>query len=605
MLLIVLAYLGGALTILSPCILPVLPFVFSRADQPFVKSGLPLLAGMGLTFAAVATLAAVGGGWVTQANQYGRWAAIALLAIFGLTLLLPSLAERVMHPLVSAGNRLTAFAQRGDGKTSAGGSFMLGIATGLLWAPCAGPILGLVLTGAALNGASVGTTLLLLAYALGAATSLAVALLIGGRVFAAMKRSLGAGEWVRRGIGAAMLVGVVAIGLGLDTGVLARVSTVATSGIEQQLVDHLSNRNSGAMMMSANANRDDSAPAMMRASTEPPKSPNPAPLPVEGALPPLDGAVQWINSPPLTKEALRGKVVLLDVWTYSCINCLRTLPYLKSWAQKYRDQGLVVIGVHAPEFAFERNVDNVKKAVHDLGIDYPVAIDNNFAIWRALNNQYWPAHYFVDAQGNIRYHHFGEGDYAHSEHVIQQLLAEAGHGAPPALAMTAKAGDDAIGQGAMLQADNADMRSPETYIGYERAEQFMSPGGEAPDRLHDYAAPKSLDVNDWGLAGPWKVGAEHATLEGATGRIVYRFHARDLHLVLGPTKDGRPVRFRVSIDGAAPGASHGSDVQADGTGTVTEQRLYQLVRQTGPVADRTFTIEFLDPGVEAYAFTFG
>jgi len=239
MLLIVLAYLGGALTILSPCILPVLPFVFSRADQPFVKSGLPLLAGMGLTFAAVATLAAVGGGWVTQANQYGRWAAIALLAIFGLTLLLPSLAERVMHPLVSAGNRLTAFAQRGDGKTSAGGSFMLGIATGLLWAPCAGPILGLVLTGAALNGASVGTTLLLLAYALGAATSLAVALLIGGRVFAAMKRSLGAGEWVRRGIGAAMLVGVVAIGLGLYTGVLARVSTVATSGIEQQLVDHL------------------------------------------------------------------------------------------------------------------------------------------------------------------------------------------------------------------------------------------------------------------------------------------------------------------------------------------------------------------------------
>ncbi|BCQ25467.1 redoxin domain-containing protein [Caballeronia sp. NK8] len=605
MLLIVLAYLGGALTILSPCILPVLPFVFSRADQPFVKSGLPLLAGMGLTFAAVATLAAVGGGWVTQANQYGRWAAIALLAIFGLTLLLPSLAERVMHPLVSAGNRLTAFAQRGDGKTSAGGSFMLGIATGLLWAPCAGPILGLVLTGAALNGASAGTTLLLLAYALGAATSLAVALLIGGRVFAAMKRSLGAGEWVRRGIGAAMLVGVVAIGFGLDTGVLARVSTVATSGIEQQLVDHLSNRNSGAMMMSANANRDDSAPAMMRASTEPPKSPNPAPLPVEGALPPLDGAVQWINSPPLTKEALRGKVVLLDVWTYSCINCLRTLPYLKSWAQKYRDQGLVVIGVHAPEFAFERNVDNVKKAVHDLGIDYPVAIDNNFAIWRALNNQYWPAHYFIDAQGNIRYHHFGEGDYAHSEHVIQQLLAEAGHGAPPAMAMTAKAGDDAIGQGAMLQADNADMRSPETYIGYERAEQFMSPGGEAPDRLHDYAAPKSLDVNDWGLAGAWKVGAEHATLEGATGRIVYRFHARDLHLVLGPTKDGKPVRFRVSIDGAAPGASHGSDVQADGAGTVTEQRLYQLVRQTGPVADRTFTIEFLDPGVEAYAFTFG
>ncbi|MDR5762422.1 cytochrome c biogenesis protein DipZ [Caballeronia sp. LZ035] len=611
MLLIVLAYLGGALTILSPCILPVLPFVFARADQSFVRSGLPLLAGMGLTFAGVATLAAVGGGWVTQANQYGRWAAIALLAVFGLTLLLPRLADRVMHPLVTLGNRLTAYAEHGDGKPGIGGSVLLGIATGLLWAPCAGPILGLVLTGAALHGASVGTTLLLLAYAAGAATSLAVALLIGGRVFAAMKRSLGAGEWVRRGLGAAMLLGVVAIGLGLDTGALARVSTVATAGIEQQLVDKLSKGN-GAMMMSAQKpapvqkqDAGEAPQAMMRASTGMQKTAASA-LPVEGTLPPLDGAVQWLNSPPLTREALRGKVVLVDVWTYSCINCLRTLPYLKTWAQKYRDQGLVVIGVHAPEFAFERNIDNVKKATHDLGIDYPVAIDNNYAIWRALDNQYWPAHYFVDANGKIRYHHFGEGDYAESEHVIQELLAEAGHGAPPSAAMTAAPQHDAaIGQGAMMQADNADMRSPETYIGYERAAQFMSPGGQTPDRLHDYAAPKALDVNDWGLGGAWKVGAEHATLEGASGRIVYRFHARDLHLVLGPSKDGKPVRFRVSIDGAAPGAAHGSDIQADGSGTVKEQRLYQLVRQTGPVADRTFTIEFLDPGVEAYAFTFG
>lgn len=266
MLIIVLAYLGGALTILSPCILPVLPFVFSRADQPFARSDLPLLAAMGLTFAAVVTVAAVGDGWVTQANQYGRWAAIVLLAVFGLTLLLPSLAERAMHPLITAGNRLTAFAQRGDGKPSMGSSFVLGIATGLLWAPCAGPILGLVLTGAALNGASARTTLLLLAYAAGAATSLVVALLIGGRVFAAMKRSLGAGEWVRRGIGAAMLVSVVAIALGLDTGVLARVSTMATSGIEQHLVDKLSHHN-GAMMSAQNTMKPSSSePSMMRAS---------------------------------------------------------------------------------------------------------------------------------------------------------------------------------------------------------------------------------------------------------------------------------------------------------------------------------------------------
>ena len=620
MLLIVLAYLGGALTILSPCILPVLPFVFARADQPFVRSGLPLLAGMALTFAIVATLAAVGGGWVTQANQYGRWLAIALLAIFGLTLLLPRFADHLMRPLVSAGNRLSNFAQ-GDGQqVRAGSSFLLGIATGLLWAPCAGPILGLVLTGAALRGASVGTTLLLVAYAAGAATSLAVALLIGGRVFTAMKRSLGAGEWIRRGIGAAMLCGVVAISLGLDTGVLARVSTIATGGLEQKLVDKLSpgatpanpvaagnktnapaNASGSDAVMTANPTADASdAGAMMRASQG--ASGGAAALPVEGVLPTLNGAVQWLNSPPLTVQDLRGKVVLVDFWTYSCINCLRSLPYVKAWAQKYKDQGLVVIGVHAPEFAFERNVDNVKKAVHDLGVDYPVAIDNNYAIWRALNNQYWPAHYFVDGKGQIRYHHFGEGDYAESEKVIQELLTEAGH---------ANASKVAIGitgtsaQGVQAAADGADMQSPETYIGYERAENFTSPGGAAEDKVHTYKAPLQPAVNDWGLAGAWNVGAEHATLEAASGRIIYRFHARDLHLVLGPGKDGKPVRFRVSVDGVAPGAAHGTDVAADGTGTVTEQRLYQLVRQTGDVADHTFSIEFLDPGVQAFAFTFG
>ncbi|NPT56891.1 cytochrome c biogenesis protein DipZ [Paraburkholderia elongata] len=627
MLLIVLAYLGGALTILSPCILPVLPFVFARADQPFARSGLPLLAGMALTFALVATLAAVGGGWVTQANQYGRWLAIALLAVFGLTLLLPRFADHLMRPLVSAGNRLSNFAQ-GDGQqVRAGSSFLLGIATGLLWAPCAGPILGLVLTGAALRGASVGTTLLLVAYAAGAATSLAVALLIGGRVFTAMKRSLGAGEWIRRGIGAAMLGGVVAIALGLDTGVLARVSTIATGGIEQKLVDTLSpgatpgnpgaaghktnapadasaNASGNDAVMTANsaANASDSVDsgAMTRASQGAPGGA--AALPVEGVLPTLNGAVQWLNSPPLTVQDLRGKVVLVDFWTYSCINCLRSLPYVKAWAQKYKDQGLVVIGVHAPEFAFERNIDNVKKAVHDLGVDYPVAIDNNYAIWRALNNQYWPAHYFVDAKGQIRYHHFGEGDYAESEKVIQALLIEAGHANVSKVAVGIAS---TSAQGVQAAADNADMQSPETYIGYQRAENFASPGGETPDKVHTYAAPSQLAVNDWGLAGAWKVDAEHATLMAASGRIVYRFHARDLHLVLGPDKDGKPVRFRVSVDGAAPGAAHGTDVAADGTGTVNGQRLYQLVRQSGDVTDHTFSIEFLDPGVQAYAFTFG
>ncbi|MDR9875487.1 cytochrome c biogenesis protein DipZ [Pseudomonas allii] len=564
--LLVLAYLGGVLTIVSPCILPVLPFVFARTGQPFLRSGLPLLAGMAVTFALVASLAAVGGGWVVQVNQYGRWLALLCVALFGLTLLLPQLSERLTRPLVAAGSRLSE-AAGADARPRPGASFLIGVATGLLWAPCAGPILGLVLTGAALQGASIGTTLLLLAYAAGAATSLALALLVGGKVFGFMKKSLGAGEWLRRGLGALMLAGVAAIALGLDTGALSRLSTASTGGLEQSLVDRLSAKPaqpSGAMMMAANHSDT---------------------LPIEGALPSLDGAVQWLNSPPLTAEALEGKVVLVDFWTYSCINCLRTLPYVKAWAEKYRDQGLVVIGVHAPEFAFERNVNNVTQAMKDLGITYPVAIDNNYKIWRAFNNQYWPAHYFADAKGQIRYHHFGEGDYAESERVIQQLLREAG-------AKNVAGGlIEAEAKGVQQAPDMNEVQSPETYLGSQRAENFVKSG--------------PLALNQWTLEGQWNVGGQQANLDQAGGRIVYRFHARDLHLVLGPGADGKPVRYKVTIDGQAPGDAHGTDVAPDGSGTVTEQRLYQLVRQPGAVQDRTFTIEFLDPNVSAYAFTFG
>lgn len=598
MLILLLAYLGGVLTILSPCILPVLPFVFSRSGQRFTRSGLPLLIGMALTFALVATLASVGGSWVVSANQYGRWLALALLALFGLALLLPRLAERLAHPLVRAGDRLSRPGQ-GGGEPSVGASLLLGVATGLLWAPCAGPILGLVLTGAALQGANLGSTALLLAYALGAATSLAAALLLGGRVLAALKRFLGAGEWLRRILGGAVLAGVAAIALGLDTGVLAQVSsTSSTNGLEQALVNRLA-RGRGAGQANGQAG---AAPAMqmtmqggagMHAAAA-----SAAALPVEGMLPSLDGAVQWLNSPPLTAQGLRGKVVLIDFWTYSCINCLRSLPYIKAWADRYRDQGLVVIGVHAPEFAFERDIGNVKRAVRDLGVDYPVAIDNNYAIWRAFNNEYWPAHYFVDAQGRIRYHHFGEGDYAKSEQVIQELLREAGaQGVPAGMSQVR-------GQGIEQAADMGDIKSPETYLGYKRARGFAS-GPAEHDVAASYDAPRILGLNHWGLQGKWNIGGERAMLAGATGRIVYRFHARDLHLVLGPGSDGKPVRFKVLLDGHAPGAAHGVDAAADGTGVVTEQRLYQLLRQKGDVADHTFSIEFLDPGVSAYAFTFG
>jgi cytochrome c biogenesis protein CcdA/thiol-disulfide isomerase/thioredoxin len=616
MILIAVSYLAGVLTIVSPCILPVLPFVFARAEQPFLRSGLPMLVGMALTFSGVAALAAVGGGWAVEANEYGRLVAIALLVIFGLTLLIPELAERMTRPLVALGARLSQSIGPGgiQGGASVLPSVLLGIATGLLWAPCAGPVLGLVLTGAALEGASVGTSLLLLAYAAGAATSLALALLAGGRVFAAMKRSLGAGQWIRRGLGAAVLVGVAAIALGLDTGFLARISAANTAALEQKLLDKTgaADRGSSSVVMTGGPAMMTGGPAMMSggpAMMSPGKmqggagetrSPSQATaaLPVEGALPPLSGAVKWLNSPPLTAEGLRGKVVVIDFWTYSCINCLRAIPYVQAWAKKYRDQGLVVIGVHSPEFAFEKRIGNVEKAVADLKIDYPVAIDSDFAIWRAFFNQYWPAHYFIDPKGQIRYHHFGEGEYERSEEVIRQLLAEAGQSVPGEASVAVQT------SGAEAASDLSAVGSPETYIGFSRAENFISPGGALEKVSHRYEVPPPK-LNQWGLSGDWTIDEEHAVLDGETGSIVYRFHARDLHLVLGPAESGKPVRFRVRIDGAVPGENHGTDVTADGSGTVTEHRLYQLVRQNGPIADHTFEIEFLDPGVQAFAFTFG
>jgi cytochrome c biogenesis protein CcdA/thiol-disulfide isomerase/thioredoxin len=577
MLIILLAYLGGVLTIVSPCILPVLPFVFARAGRSFARSTLAMLAGMALTFAVVATLAAVGGGWAVRANAIGRWAALILLALFGIALVFPSISDRLTRPLVALGSRLSE-RQPGE-RESIWSSAVLGVATGLLWAPCAGPILGIIFTAAALNGASAGTTLLLLAYALGAATSLALALLVGGAVFARMKKSLGASERVRQALGVLVLVGVAAIALGLDTRVLSKLSSAQTASLESGLARKLG----ASQDMGESKARTNAMGELV--------------LPVEGALPPLDGLGPWFNSHPLTRDQLKGKVVVIDFWTYSCINCLRSIPYVKAWDERYRDDGLVVIGVHAPEFAFEREPDNVARAVKELGIRYPVALDNGYDLWRALKNNYWPAHYFVDAKGRIRYHHFGEGDYAQSERVIRQLLAEAGH-APKDAAM-----GGAAGQGAQAAAALSEIRSPETYIGYARADRFVSPGGLAHDQPKSYA-PAPLALNDWALDGRWLDGRQSARALESGAKLAFRFHARDLHLVLG-SASGKPVRFRVTLDGKAPGADAGVDVRSDGSGVVREQRLYQLVRQKGDVKDRTFTIEFLDPGVEAFSFTFG
>jgi thiol-disulfide isomerase/thioredoxin len=322
-------------------------------------------------------------------------------------------------------------------------------------------------------------------------------------------------------------------------------------------------------------------------------------LPIEGELPSLGGATEWLNSPPLTATGLRGKVVLIDVWTYTCINWLRTLPYVRAWAEKYKNQGLVVIGVHSPEFPFEKNGDNVRRAAKEMRVDYPIAVDSDHAIWRALKNEYWPALYLVDTQGRIRYHQFGEGEYEQSERIIQQLLSEAGAGG---------IGHDLVsvdGRGAEAAADLGNLKSPENYVGYERTENFASRSGAVLDKPHVYAAPAKLKLNHWALSGDWTVTKKLTVLNKPNGRIAYRFHARDLHLVMGPATRGASVRFHVLIDGRPPGAAHGIDVDDQGNGTVTEQRLYQLIRQPKPVAERQFEIEFLDPDVEAFAFTFG
>jgi thiol-disulfide isomerase/thioredoxin len=313
----------------------------------------------------------------------------------------------------------------------------------------------------------------------------------------------------------------------------------------------------------------------------------------------LTGATEWINSPRLTASSLAGKVVLVDFCTYTCINWLRTVPYVRAWAQKYRPHGLVVIGVHTPEFAFEHDLDHVRRAIRDTRVEYPIVIDNDAAIWRAFDNQYWPALYALDARGRIRQHQFGEGEYASTETAIQGLLTEAGAvGVDHDLVSVAASGIEA-------PADWEDLKSPENYVGYGRTENFAGPGGPEPDRAHLYKAPARLALNHWALDGDWTMGRQATVLAKPHGRIAYRFHARDLHLVMGPSESRTPVRCRVSIDGKPPGAAHGLDVDENGIGTVVEPRLYQLIRQPKPILDRQFEIEFLDAGVGVYSFTFG
>ena len=316
-------------------------------------------------------------------------------------------------------------------------------------------------------------------------------------------------------------------------------------------------------------------------------------LPIEGELASLDGATGWLNSQPLSTADLKGKVVLVDFWTYTCINWLRTLSYIRAWAEKYEEHGLVVIGVHTPEFPFEEDVDNVREAVKEMAVEYPVALDSDYGIWRAFDNHYWPAAYVADAEGRIRHHRFGEGGYDELERIIQRLLGVEGD-----LVSVSPHGFEA-------QADWANLGSPETYLGYEQAQNFASPAGASPGERHSYVAPDRLKLNHWALAGDWTLEKRASVLNQADGRISFRFHARDVHLVMGPPERGTSVPFRVLLDGDTPGSAHGVDIDEDGHGAVAQQRLHQLIRQQGPIDDRTLEISFLAPGVEAYVFTFG
>ena len=416
MFIIFIAFIGGAFTVLSPCILPVVPLVFARTDRPFLTDRLPLLAGLAGTFALVTGLGAAGLAGAAQFSQYGRWLALALFALFGASMLFPAIATRITQPLSALANGFIARSQKEASSRSIAPAMLLGAATGLLWAPCAGPILGAILSGAALNGATWQTGAALAAYATGAASALAVASSLGKRALDGLKRSFGVGEHVRRAMGALVLLTVAAIASGVDTRLLARVKGVSTDGVESRLVSLLSARTPARTPARAVSEKPPVVRVAMPGGTTPR-------LAVQGTLPALDGATQWLNSPPLSRDALRGKVVVVNFWTYSCINCLRTLPYLRTWAQRYGNDGLVVLGVHTPEFGFEHDTGNVKRALQDLHITYPVAVDNDYRIWQAFGNRYWPAFYIVDEEGRVRYQHFGEGQYAQTEQKIRSLLA--------------------------------------------------------------------------------------------------------------------------------------------------------------------------------------
>ncbi len=558
MILFIITYLAGVLTILSPCILPVLPFVFSKSQGSFYKTGLPLLFGMMLTFSVFSVVAIAGADWIGRANDYGRILALVMMTLLGLSLLFPHTLESFIAPLTQFGSNIN---QKAD-STSVKGSILIGVGTGLLWAPCAGPILGLVLTGAASQHSLSKSIGLLVAYSLGSATSLSVALLAGNRAFKVMKKSLGYDRIVKKTLGVLVLFGVVIIAFNLDRTLLTQLSKFETGSIEQKLIQY--------------AGLETKAVS-------------------EGPMPSIAAAKNWINSDALTPDSLKGKVVIIDFWTYSCINCLRTLPYLKAWYETYKKDGLVIIGIHTPEFGFEKDLGNVQKAVTDLKITYPVALDNEFLVWNEFKNQAWPAHYFIDRKGQVRHHHFGEGAYEESEQLIRKLLSEEGSVSQDLAKIEAIGIED---QAKALK------RTPETYIGWSRAKNFVPADEINENETKKYQRAKTLNPNEWTLDGEWLVENERAVVQKPHASLALEFNAEAVHLVLGGNKK---IGFKIRLDGKAPGEDHGLDIDQEGHGAIDGHRLYQLIKIKKDEVNKNhlLEIEFEDSEAEVYAFTFG
>lgn len=563
-----LSFAAGILAVASPCVLPVVPFLAAGPAGVRNQAAWPTIVGLASGFAIFGSLAAAAGGWAVEASRYGRLAALFGLAVLGTTLVVPAAAAFLARPLVNIGARLSARAT--SIRHPHCRAFLLGIASGLVWTPCAGPVLGLVLVTAALHGPSVFATGLLFAFGAGAATAVSLLLTFGRGLIAAINRKC---RWAVRGrliIGLTVLASVALIAGGFDTRLLALPAASSTDDLERGLLDSVD------------------------VPTGTPASPA-----VHAPLNAFRRDEPWLNGPTLSPERLRGKVVLVNFWTYSCINCLRTIAYLKTWSDRYREAGLIVIGVHSPEFAFEKNPGNVRTALRTLGITYPVVQDNDFAIWQAFGNEAWPAFFLMGADGRVVRRKFGEEDYGGTERAIRAALAAAHLNAAPNAIPLAPA------PGTQASPDWADLGSPETYVGYLKADRFASAEKIVRNRNADYTAPDRLQLNAWALAGPWQVGGEFATGQAPGASIVYHFRARDLHLVLASATPGVPIRFRVSLDGRTPGADHGSDTDAQGNGVIRDAKLYQLVRQRGLVRDRVMRIEFTDPGARTYCFTFG